>query len=418
MVRWDDLALHVGVDVKLGSVSTPSSNADIASLEAAVHSIYAFIARTAEPAKAGRCWVTIDYENKPQRDPSVFNGVGGISFFLVDYHRRFHAPAALALAQEAIDWCAAFDGTCYERGLHLGKTGAALAALHLASAREDAALPAFSLANAATILREPPGPVTDLLGGAASNGLYLLKLFARSRDEAHLRGAERCAEWLAAQMTRDEPGTHCCINPSGELGFPPEAYLGAAHGITGIAHFLALLAEATPDDRWAGLARELFATAFRHARPIHDGLNWPVRLGQEELPRCQWSHGAAGIGLTLLTAHRVFGEQSFLDVAVQAAEATYPYGDFRHNYTQGTGLAGGGELLLETYRATGDPRWRERAIEFARLGLAYRESTPEGDAWPTDVPGLYSADFGYGAAGFGHFVLRILADGAIPLPLM
>jgi len=158
-------------------------------LEAAVRSIFGFVHRTAESADVGRCWETIDYENKPHRVPCVFNGVGGISFFLVDYFRTFKRSDALDLAQGAIDWCIAFRGEHCQRGLHFGKTGAALAALHKSIALDEPAPPEFCRANAAVILREPPGPITDLIGGEASNGLYLLKLWARTRDDTYLRHA-------------------------------------------------------------------------------------------------------------------------------------------------------------------------------------------------------------------------------------
>ena len=111
-------------------------------------------------------------------------------------------------------------------------------------------------------------------------------------------------------------------------------------------------------------------------------------------------------------------EPRYLDLARQAGEATYGYGDFRSNYTVCTGLAGSGGLFLELYAATAEVRWKERAYEFARKCIAYRESTPDGDAWPTDARGLYSADFEYGAAGVGHFLLRLLADGKLADPLM
>lgn len=387
-------------------------------LETAVKSIFGFIQRTAEPADVGLCWETIDYENKPHRDPGVFNGVGGVSFFLVDAFRCYKLPEALNLANAAVDWCIAYKGKCHQRGLHFGKTGAALAALHRSIALDEPGPPEFCRTNANVILREPTGPITDLLGGEASNGLYLLKLWARTKEEAYLLGAERCAAWLELQMNRDERGTHCLIAPNGRFGFGGKIYLGVGHGLAGIAHFLACLAEATGKERWAALALELFNTISWYAKPAKGGLNWPVIIGQEELLRCQWSHGAAGIGLTFVTAHRVFREPRFLDLAVQAAEATFGFGDFRHNYTQCTGLAGGGELFLEVYRATGDPKWKERALAFAQLCLIYKESTASGDAWPTDAPGLYSVDFDYGASGVGHFFLRVLSDGGIAMPLM
>ena len=387
-------------------------------LRQAVLSIHGFIKRTAEPAGKGYCWETIDYENKPHRNPGLFNGVGGISFFLVDAYPHTRDPEALTLAQGAIDWCEAFSGKHHRRGLHFGKTGPALAALHKSLALGEAATPAFSLANAEVILAEPPGPITDLIGGEASNGLYLLKLWARTQDEIHLRGAERCAAWLDLNMTRDKDGTHCPMCPGGSDKSPPLSFLGVAHGISGIAHFVACLAEVSGSDRWASLARELFDTLARNARPAQGGLNWPAAIGREKLERCQWSHGSAGIGLTFLTAHRVLGDSRYLDLAIQAAEATYHYGDYRNNATVCTGLAGGGGLLLEAYAATGDPLWKERAHEFARRCIAYRESTPLGDAWPTDGKGLYSTDFDYGASGVGHFFLRLMADGRLPMPVM
>jgi rhamnogalacturonyl hydrolase YesR len=387
-------------------------------LVAAVHSIHGFIKRTAERDGTLCSWETIDYSNKPHRHPGVFNGVGGISFFLVDALPITKDPDSIALAQGAINWCAAFSGTHYKRGLHLGKTGAAMAALHKANALNEASTPDFCLSNAEVIMGEPPGPATDLMGGEASNGLYLLRLWQRTRDERHLAAAERCADWLDRTVVRDERGTHCNVDSGTTMGFPPKPFLGVAHGISGLAHFVALLGEATGRERWTSFARELFDTTARYSKPSHGGLNWPVVIGEEELPRCQWSHGCAGIGLTYFTAWRVLREARYLQIALQAAEATYNIGDLRNNLTVCTGLAGGGGLLLEAYAVTGDARWKARAHEFAMRCIAYKEETPEGDAWPTDAKGLHSADFMYGASGVGHFLLRLISGGKLPMPLM
>jgi hypothetical protein len=94
-----------------------------------------------------------------------------------------------------------------------------------------------------------------------------------------------------------------------------------------------------------------------------------------------------------------------------AGEATFHYGDFRQNLTVCTGLAGGGELLLDLWRVTGDAHWQQRALEFGRMILG--ELSPEGDAWPTDEPGLFSPDFLYGASGAGYFLLRLETDGQL-----
>ncbi|MDP7448633.1 MAG: hypothetical protein QF689_08620, partial [Candidatus Latescibacteria bacterium] len=70
------------------------------------------------------------------------------------------------------------------------------------------------------------------------------------------------------------------------------------------------------------------------------------------------------------------------------------------------------------YRDTDDDLWLTRAEEFADMAMPYRAELPEGDAWPTDEPGLYSADFMYGAAGLGHFFLRLQQPRDVAMPYM
>jgi len=169
---------------------------DTQSLEEAIHSIYHFIERTAKRTETGITWETINSQNKPHHNISVFNGAGGIPFFLNDYYRKYGNKTALKLSQGAIDWCASFEGKHYKRGLHTGQTGVAQAALHRAIILDEDA-PALCHANADIIVNEPEGPITDLIGGAASNGLFLLKLWSHTGNKKYLHGAERCAIWLA-----------------------------------------------------------------------------------------------------------------------------------------------------------------------------------------------------------------------------
>jgi hypothetical protein len=141
-------------------------------------------------------------------------------------------------------------------------------------------------------------------------------------------------------------------------------------------------------------------------------------LGETQLSRCQWSHGAPGIGLVFLKAAQLLDVPAYREVARKAGETTYAYGDFRDNITQCIGLSGCGELFVELYRDSGDDTWLTRAHEFADLCMGYRAELPEGDAWPTDEPGLYSADFMYGAAGMGHYFLRLQQPQEVSMPFM
>ncbi len=383
----------------------------------ALDSIFFYIARTAEKTDEGYRWTTLDYSDRPQYHPCIFNGVAGIALFLRDYHLLTKNSHALDLARGALRWCEGSQSKeeNFQRGLYLGRTGIAYAYLYLAELSPSDPLPNFCESNADHLLSEPPGPVTDLLGGEASNGWYLLKLWEKTTDDRYLQGAVRCGRWIAEHLIRDELGCHCLIRPDGEMG--TTAYLGLSHGIAGVAFFFARLHRATRDERWLTITGELLDTLAQHAVPARGGLNWPPRIGGTELSRCQYSHGAAGIGLVLCLLSSVLEDPSLLAVAEKAAEASYRYGDFRHNPTLCTGIAGGGQLFVEMYRVTGDTKWLDRAREFARMAIGYKAATIDGDEWPTDTADHYSPDYTYGAAGTGHFLLRTLSPNEFSLPL-
>lgn len=386
------------------------------------HSVFAFIQRTAEKAPTGLRWATIDYENKPQYSYNLFNGSGGISLFLTEYYRQTGTAAALDLAIGSYRWCMITDHKqntkwpSFSRGLLTGKTGIALTALDLWGLVYEGEYLDYCHGNAQIIMTEDPGPVTDLMGGAASNGFFLIRLWEATHQREYLEGAIRCAQWIEANLIRDERGCHCLTRPDGGFGKLP--YTGVAHGISGVAHFFLLLYKAAGDDAWAALAREILATLVHHALPDRGGLNWSPLLGEQELNRCQWSHGSPGIGLVFLRAYEVLQDPAYLEIALKCGATTFAYGDFRHNITQCIGLSGCGELFIELYRVSKDALWLQHAKAFAEMALAYRAQLPEGDAWPTDEPGLFSADFMYGASGLGHYFLRLWKPGEIPMPLM
>lgn len=339
-------------------------------------SVFRFIERTAEEVSNGFRWRTIDYNNKPQYHYDILNGCGGISLFLAEYFRQTGSAKALELAIGANQWCSSDEHSGYSRGLLTGKTGVAMAWLHLSLIVQEPEYLDHCTENAEILRNEDPGPVTDLIGGEASNGLFLIRLWQATDDKKYLEGAIRCGAWLREQMVRDRLGCYCLVHVhgnfqqpstgSGSEDLPP--FSGVAHGIAGVAHFLILLYEATADEDWASLAREILETLLSHAVPDKGGLNWGRILGAE-LDRCQWSHGSPGIGLVFLKAKKVLGDPDYYEIALKCGETTYAYGDQRRNATQCIAVAGNGELLIELYRASEEERWLHRAHEFAVLAL-------------------------------------------------
>ncbi|MAG37687.1 MAG: hypothetical protein CL878_15740 [Dehalococcoidia bacterium] len=393
------------------------------------HSVYGYIERTAEPQADGVRWQTLNWDNEPHYDPSVFNGVAGVSLFLADYHRLTGSPRALDLAQGALRWCSQPErlnapAPDWRRdGLIRGRAGIAMAGLRLAAVAGDRQTLETAVTIAEQLLQKEPGPLTDWQDGAAGEGLFLLRLAKVSGDKRFLDGAVRSAAWLDSVAIKDERG---CYWPWRTDDSPHAKWYGLSFipGSAGIAHFLLSLYAATQDSRWAALAKEAGETLERQARPDRGGLNWPDTMdgleNGEDL-RCQWCYGASGVGLYFAKAYEVLGPEAAptaLATAEAAGETTFQYGDVRRNPVQCHGLAGNAELFLALYSVTGQPRWRERAHDFALRALAYRRTTPEGDVWQADDPGYESPDFLYGAAGTGHFFLRLWRPNEITRPLL
>ena len=150
----------------------------------------------------------------PEYHYNAFNGCGGIGIFLAEYGRLTSSGTALDLAREANRWCSTVEMEGFQRGLLLGRTGAARSWLYLSDITGEA-VSDHCLHNADIILREDPGPFTDLMGGAASNGLYLLRLWQATEEPRYLEGARRNGIWLCDQLSRDDDGTHCLCRPDG-----------------------------------------------------------------------------------------------------------------------------------------------------------------------------------------------------------
>lgn len=107
------------------------------------------------------------------------------------------------------------------------------------------------------------------------------------------------------------------------------------------------------------------------ARPEGRGLTWPWRdAADQSMPG--WCNGSAGMVHLGCLAARALGDPSLLEMAIgagwNALEAAPGILDLC------CGLAGRGYALLALHRATGEPRWLERARALAETGAAAAEA--------------------------------------------
>ncbi|KAJ8769679.1 hypothetical protein K2173_005282 [Erythroxylum novogranatense] len=137
-------------------------------------------------------------------------------------------------------------------------------------------------------------------------------------------------------------------------------YWGAANGLAGILHVLLHfpLSREDGDDVKATL-RYMMSNRFPHSG------NYPSSEGNPRDKLVQWSHGAAGIAITLCTASQVFpNDREFRDAAIEAGEVVWKSGLVK-KVGLADGAAGNAYSFLSLYRLTGEPIYEERAMAFA-----------------------------------------------------
>lgn len=173
------------------------------------------------------------------------------------------------------------------------------------------ALSDHCLHNADIILREAPGPFTDLMGGVVSNPLYLLRAIDEPR---YLEGARRNGTWLCeiSYHTTTTARTACAGPTANSANNPTWVPLTVSAASRTFCSSCTKPPARPPGPTPPARSCQ---TLWRHAISDHGGLNWAPVVGETELSRYQWNHGAPGIGIVLLRAAQILDEASYRDTA-------------------------------------------------------------------------------------------------------
>ena len=370
-------------------------------------SVYELLIESAEETDTTATWQSSDMKTEEMvYEVHAYAGTTGIALYLADYGHAFSEDRAILLAEKALTWAdldandTTWSRMAQERHLSVaaGKPGIALGWLRLSQGSAFQGAIEKAKDRAADLLTMNAPPLPGLLVGAAGSGILLLRLWERTGDDRYLERAGEFAQGITA-------------NQWDQLEF------GMGKGLSGIGHFWLAFYELTGDKEWLELVHRSADWLTEHARPDRGFLNWPVDPADAETAKCQWCHGAVGVGQYLARAYVQTLDSRHLKAAVAAAECTYAYGDNTNRAGQCHGLTSKAELFLELGRITDDVMWYDRTSEFMQLTLGYRHETPEGVRWEADGPGVYSPDLMRGAAGVGHFCLRII-DTTLRLPLL
>uniref|UniRef100_A0A0A0L279 LanC-like protein GCL2 n=1 Tax=Cucumis sativus TaxID=3659 RepID=A0A0A0L279_CUCSA len=135
-------------------------------------------------------------------------------------------------------------------------------------------------------------------------------------------------------------------------------YWGAAHGLAGIMHVLMDM-ELKPDE-----VEDVKNTLRYMIKNRFPSGNYPSSEGSESDRLVHWCHGAPGVALTLGKAAEVFGDDEFLQAAIDAGEVVWNRGLLKRVGIC-HGISGNTYVFLSLYRLTGDLMYLHRAKAFA-----------------------------------------------------
>ncbi|KAJ6413640.1 hypothetical protein OIU84_006443 [Salix udensis] len=137
-------------------------------------------------------------------------------------------------------------------------------------------------------------------------------------------------------------------------------YWGAANGLAGILQVLLHFPLSIDDvEDVKATLRYMMSNRFPHSG------NYPSSEGNPRDKLVQWSHGAAGMTITLCKASEMYpNDREFRNAAIEAGEVVWKSGLVK-KVGLADGVAGNAYAFLSLYRLTGESLYEERAYAFA-----------------------------------------------------
>lgn len=355
---------------------------------------------------------------------TLYSGSPGVVLFMLELHHATKDSAYLADARAGADELIARLASEQQTGLYTGIAGVGftLGEVHRATGdrtyRDGMAAVVRTLKDRA----QPAGAgvqwsaVTDIIGGNAGTGLFLLHAAAYLGDPAARSLAARAADRLIEAGIPEHGGLKWMMEPSFARLMP-----NFSHGTAGIAYFLARVYEETKDRKY--LDASLAGARYLQAIAKTDGDICLIQHNQPqglELYYLGWCHGPVGTARLWRQLAKVTGDASWDAWVDKSARGILQSGipekltdGFWNNVSQCCGSAGVGQFFLDLHEARTNPTYLTFAKRMTGDLLKRGTRDEKGLRWVQAEhrvqPKLLVAQTGYmqGAAGIGMWLLRL-----------
>ena len=378
---------------------------------------------TAVQTEHGLVW-PVEPAASERSDLNLYSGTPGVVLFLIELHGATGDEDALAAARAGADHLAATlpDAAAEtDVGLYTGIAGRGFVLLEAwratgEDAHREAAVRCAQAIHAAAVETEHGvrwTDVTDVIGGAAGTGLFLLDCAERLDRPQDRELAARAGRQLIAVARDEQVGRAWGMTPNFPRTMP-----NFSHGTAGVAYFLAELHAATGDAAFLESAID----GARHLEELADRSEGGFRVHHNtprdpDLYYLGWCHGPPGTARLFERLAQVTGEDEWRSRVAECALAVRASGvpeqrtdGFWNNVGQCCGSAGVAEFALDLGQ-----------LDFARAladdVLRRSARTEQGVFWIQAEhrirPELLQAQTGYmqGAAGVGMLLLHL--DGVL-----
>ena len=355
---------------------------------------------------------------------TLYTGAPGVVLFMLELHHATRDASYLADARAGADELIARLPAETQTGLYTGIAGIGftLGEVHRATGDRKYRDAMAAVVRELTERAQPTGAgvqwseVTDIIGGNAGTGLFLLHAAKYLDDPAARLLAAKAADRLIEAAIPEHGGLKWMMEPKFARLMP-----NFSHGTAGIAYFLARVYEETKDQKY--LDASLAGARYLQAIAKTDGDICLIHHNQPqglELYYLGWCHGPVGTARLWRQLAKVTGDHAWDGWVDKSARAILQSGipetltdGFWNNVSQCCGSAGVGQFFLDLHRTRANPTYLAFAKRMTEDLLKRGTRDAKGLRWVQAEhrvqPKLLVAQTGYmqGAAGIGMWLLRL-----------